>query len=163
MQDFTHLQKFCAMGTAMSAKMHPFFDMHTHGFVRVATATPRTRTADVRYNAQGIIDQAQAAHDRHVDLLLYPELCLSSYALDDLHMQAALLEAVEAGIETVRAASEGLAPVLVIGAPLRRNGRVYNCAVVIARGEVLGAVPKSYLPNYREYYEKRWFARGNNC
>ena len=78
-------------------------------------------------------------------------------------MQAALLDAVESGIETIRAASEALTPVLVIGAPLRRGGRVYNCAVVIAQGEVLGAVPKSYLPNYREFYEKRWFARGNNC
>ncbi|WP_340588049.1 NAD(+) synthase [Erythrobacter alti] len=147
----------------MSAKTHPFFDMHTHGFVRVATATPRTRTADIAYNAKGIIEQANAAHDRHVDLLLYPELCVSSYALDDLHMQAAMLEAVESAIETIRAASEDLTPVLVIGAPLRRNGRVYNCAVVVAHGEVLGAVPKSYLPNYREFYEKRWFARGNNC
>jgi len=147
----------------MARDTYDFFDMHSHGFVRIATATPRTRTADVAYNVQGIIEQAQAAHERHVDLLLYPEMCLSSYALDDLHMQAALIEAVEAGIETIRAASEGLTPVLVIGAPLRRNGRVYNCALVIAQGEVLGAVPKSYLPNYREFYEKRWFARGNNC
>ena len=150
-------------GTMMARDTYDFFDMHSHGFVRTATATPRTRTADVVYNTQGIIEQAQMAHDRHVDLLLYPEMCLSSYALDDLHMQAALLEAAEAGIETIRAASENLAPALVIGAPLRRNGRVYNCAVVIAHGEVLGAVPKSYLPNYREFYEKRWFARGNNC
>ncbi len=151
------------MCAGMSERTHPFFDMHTHGFVRVATSTPKTRTADVPYNVAGIIEQAQAAHERHVDLLLYPEMCLSSYALDDLHMQAALLEAVEAGIETVRAASEELTPVLVIGAPLRRNGRMYNCAVVIARGEMLGAVPKSYLPNYREFYEKRWFARGSKC
>ncbi len=147
----------------MSAQKHPFFDMHTHGFVRVATSTPTTRTADVAYNSKGIIEQARMAHERHVDLLLYPELCLSSYALDDLHIQAALLEAVEAEIETIRAASEDLTPVLVIGAPLRRGGRIYNCAVVIAHGEILGAVPKSYLPNYREFYEKRWFARGNNC
>ncbi|QZH74407.1 MAG: NAD(+) synthase [Erythrobacter sp.] len=147
----------------MTERTHPFFDMHMHGFVRVATSTPKTRTADVTYNVAGIIDQAQAAHERHVDLLLYPELTVSSYAIDDLHIQAALLEAVEAGIENVRAASEDLTPVLVIGAPLRRNGRIYNCAVVIAQGEILGAVPKSYLPNYREFYEKRWFARGNKC
>ena len=143
--------------------VHPFFDMHTHGFVRVATSTPKVRTADVRYNAAGIIEQAQKAHAANVDLLLYPELCLSSYALDDLHIQAALLDAVEQEIETIRKASEGLLPVLVIGAPLRRGGRIYNCALVIAQGEVLGAVPKSFLPNYREFYEKRWFARGNNC
>ncbi|MGB3165968.1 MAG: NAD(+) synthase [Alteraurantiacibacter sp.] len=143
--------------------LHPFFDMHTHGFVRLATATPRTRTADVAYNIEGILEQARVADEQHVDLLLYPELCLSSYALDDLHIQAVMLDAVEAGIETLREASEGMTPVLVIGAPLRRGGRIYNCAVVIAHGEVLGAVPKCYLPNYREFYEKRWFARGNNC
>ncbi|WP_120078753.1 NAD(+) synthase [Aurantiacibacter odishensis] len=147
----------------MSADTHPFFDMHTHGFVRVATSTPKVRTADVAYNAAGIIAQAEMAHEQNVDLLLYPEMCLSSYALDDLHIQAALLDSVETHIEQIREASEDLTPVLVIGAPLRRNGRIYNCAVVIAHGEVLGAVPKSYLPNYREFYEKRWFARGNNC
>jgi len=149
--------------TAKAKSGHPFFDMHTHGFVRLATSTPKVRTADVAYNAQGIIEQARMAHDAHVDLLLYPEMCLSSYALDDLHIQAALLDSVEAHIEDIREASTALTPVLVIGAPLRRNGRIYNCAIVIAHGEILGAVPKSYLPNYREFYEKRWFARGNNC
>ena len=147
----------------MTAPDFDFFDMHSHGFVRLATSTPNTRTADVVYNAKGIIEQAQMADEANVDLLLYPELCLSSYAIDDLHIQAALLDAVEREIETIRKASEALDPVLVIGAPLRRNGRIYNCAVVIAHGELLGAVPKSYLPNYREFYEKRWFARGNNC
>ena len=147
---------------AMS-ETHPFFDMHSHGFVRLATSTPKVRTADVPYNAAGIIEQAKKAHAQHVDLLLYPELCLSSYALDDLHIQAALLDSVEAHVEVIRKASEKLTPVLVIGAPLRRGGRIYNCALAIAHGEVLGAVPKSYLPNYREFYEKRWFARGNNC
>jgi len=142
---------------------HPFFDMHNHGFVRVATSTPKVRTADVAYNAAGIIEEAHRAHAAHVDLLLYPELCLSSYAIDDLHMQEALLEAVEREVESIRAASASLTPVLVIGAPLRRNGRIYNCAVVIAQGEILGAVPKSFLPNYREFYEKRWFAHGRDC
>lgn len=142
---------------------HPFFDMHTHGFVRVATSTPKVRTADVAYNCEGIIEEAQRAHAAHVDLLLYPELSLSSYAIDDLHMQEALLDEVERSIETVRKASAKLTPVLVIGAPLRRKGRLYNCAVVIARGQVLGAVPKSFLPNYREFYEKRWFAHGRDC
>ena len=69
--------------------------MHRHGFVRVATSTPRVRTADVVYNRDGIIDEAERAHAAHVDLVVYPELCLSSYALDDLLLQAALLDAVE--------------------------------------------------------------------
>ena len=142
---------------------HPFFDMHTHGFVRVATSTPKVRTADVAYNTEGILEQARKAHDQSVDLLLYPELALSSYALDDLHLQTALLEAVEKQVEAICEASRDLSPVLVFGAPVRRNGRIYNCALVVARGEVLGVVPKSYLPNYREYYEKRWFAHGREC
>ena len=87
----------------MTAETHPFFDMHTHGFVRVATSTPKVRTADVAYNAEAIIEQAKMAHEQHVDLLLYPEMCLSSYALDDLFIQAALLDSVEAHIEDHKA------------------------------------------------------------
>ncbi|MGX7895671.1 NAD(+) synthase [Tsuneonella sp. HG222] len=136
--------------------------MHRHGFVRVATSTPRVRTADVSYNCAGIVDEAQRAHAAHVDLVVYPELCLSSYALDDLVMQGALLDAVEAGVAEVVRASKGLSPVLLIGAPLRHEGRLYNCALAIADGVLLGVVPKSYLPNYREFYEKRWFAHGRN-
>ncbi|MBO0749527.1 MAG: NAD(+) synthase, partial [Porphyrobacter sp.] len=141
---------------------HPFYDMHRHGFVRVAASTPRVRTADVAYNRDGIIDEAQRAHAAHVDLLVYPELCVSSYALDDLLMQSALLDAVEEAIGAVVAASAGLTPVLLVGAPLRHEGALYNCALAIADGKLLGAVPKSYLPNYREFYEKRWFASGLN-
>ena len=141
----------------------PFFDLHTHGFVRIATSTPKVRTADVKYNAQGIVEQARMADAQNVDLLLYPELSLSSYALDDLHLQSALLDAVEAQVEAIIDASRTLSPVLVFGAPLRRNGRIYNCALVVGHGELLGVVPKSYLPNYREYYEKRWFAHGREC
>ena len=147
----------------MSGSQHRFHDRHTHGFVRIATSTPKVRTADVAYNAQGIIEQAKLAAGRNVDLLLYPELCLSSYALDDLHLQAALLDAVEHHFGEIVEASRDIPTVLVIGAPLRRKGRIYNCALAIARGKILGAVPKSYLPNYREFYEKRWFAHGREC
>jgi NAD+ synthase (glutamine-hydrolysing) len=141
---------------------HPFYDMHRHGFVRVATSTPRVRTADVGCNTAGIIAEAKRAHQCQVHLLVYPELSVSSYALDDLLMQSALLDAVERGVTEVAEASSGLSPVLLVGAPLRHNGRLFNCAVAIADGRVLGAVPKSYLPNYREFYEKRWFAHGRN-
>ncbi|GMM93922.1 NAD(+) synthase [Qipengyuania sp. MTN3-11] len=145
------------------AGRHPFYDRRTHGFVRLATSTPKVRTADVAYNTAGILEEARRADTQGVDLLLYPELSLSSYAIDDLHMQAALLDAVDRHLSEIVAASADLSPVLVVGAPLRRNGRIYNCAVVIAGGAVLGVVPKSYLPNYREFYEKRWFARGHEC
>lgn len=146
-----------------SKNSHPFFDLHNHGFVRCATATPCVRTADVSYNRDAILEQARKAHTANVDLVLYPEMCLSSYALDDLHMQGALLDAVDGALGEIVKASAKLNPVLAIGAPLRRNGRIYNCAIIIAHGEILGVVPKSFLPNYREFYEKRWFANGREC
>lgn len=97
---------------------------------------------------------------RNVDLMVFPELGLSAYAIDDLLLQDALLDGVEAGLERLVGASRDLRPVFVVGAPVRRNGRLYNCAIAIARGRILGVVPKSFLPNYREYYEHRWFAPG---
>lgn len=142
---------------------HPFFDCHRHGFVRVATATPVTRTADVACNTQGVLAEAHKAHDANVDLVVFPELTLSSYAIDDLILQHAVIERVEAAIAEVVAASADLSPVLVVGAPLKRGDNLYNCAVVIAHGQILGVVPKSFLPNYREFYEKRYFAHGRGC
>ncbi|WP_246082667.1 NAD(+) synthase [Rubellimicrobium rubrum] len=139
-----------------------FHAMHRHGFVRVASSTPRVRPADVGFNCDAILAEARRAHEVGVDLVVYPELCVSSYAIDDLHMQTALLDAVEGAIAAIVEASRNLSPVLLIGAPLRHEGRLYNCAVVVARGVILGVVPKSFLPNYREYYEKRWFAHGRN-
>ncbi|GGD96386.1 NAD(+) synthase [Tsuneonella deserti] len=139
---------------------HPFYSLHSHGLVRVAASTPKVRTADVAANAAAILDEARRSHNAQVDLVVYPELCVSSYAIDDLHMQAALLDAAEARVGEIVAASADLIPLLVIGAPLRHNGRIYNCALAVHRGRLLGVVPKSYLPNYREFYEKRWFANG---
>ncbi|MEP2736019.1 MAG: NAD(+) synthase [Erythrobacter sp.] len=136
--------------------------MRRHGFVRAATSTPKSRTADVAYNVKGILSDAKRGHDAGVDLLVYPELCISSYAIDDLHLQSALLDAAEAGLGQIVEASAKLDPVLLVGAPLRHNGRIYNCAAVIAHGKLLGVVPKSFLPNYREYYEKRYFADGRS-
>jgi NAD+ synthase (glutamine-hydrolysing) len=139
---------------------HPFYSLHTHGMVRVAASTPHVRTADVAFNREAILAEARRAHEAHVDLVVYPELCLSSYAIDDLHLQLAMLEAVEEGVGAIVEGCVGLRPLLLIGAPLRHNGRIYNCAMAIHRGRLLGVVPKSFLPNYREYYEKRWFANG---
>ncbi|NDW07251.1 NAD(+) synthase [Jiella pacifica] len=138
----------------------PFQSIHRHGFVRVGVATPNVFVADPAKNAAAIIAQAAEADAGHLDLLVFPELCLSAYAIDDLLMQDALLDAVEDGIAAICGASEKLRTVLLVGAPLRRNGRLYNCALAIAGGRILGVVPKLFLPNYREYYEKRWFASG---
>jgi NAD+ synthase (glutamine-hydrolysing) len=138
----------------------PFEAIHRHGFVRVAAATPVASVGDVALNVKAALDLARQADARGVDLVVFPELNISSYAVDDLHLQEAFLDAVEAGLAQLARESAGLAPVLCVGAPLRRNGRLYNCGVVLSRGKILGVVPKSFLPNYREYYEKRWFALG---
>ncbi|KXU31076.1 NAD(+) synthase [Sphingobium sp. 22B] len=141
------------------SEVERFASIHSHGLVRVAAATPKGSVGDVGANAQAIRTLARQAAGGAADLLLFPELCLSSYAIDDLHLQEALLDRVEREAAALIEASAGW-PVLLIGAPLRRGGRLYNCALVIADGRLLGVVPKSYLPNYREYYEKRWFASG---
>ncbi len=138
----------------------PFRSIHSHGFVRVGAGTPTASVGDVAANAAGILDLARKADADGVDLLVLPELALSSYALDDLHLQDAQLDRVEAELAGIVEASASLEPVLLVGAPIRRNGRLYNTAVVVSRGRILGVVPKSFLPNYREYYEKRWFASG---
>jgi NAD+ synthase (glutamine-hydrolysing) len=138
----------------------PFHAIHTHGFVRVAACTPAVAVGDPAFNAGEILALARDGHVRGVDLMLFPELGISAYAIDDLFLQDALLRRVEAEIAGLARASKSLAPVLVVGAPVQNNGALYNCAVVIARGVILGVVPKSFLPNYREYYENRWFSPG---
>ncbi|MGF1549794.1 MAG: NAD(+) synthase [Sphingomonadaceae bacterium] len=145
---------------ARASRARHFRSIHAHGLVRCAAATPAVHTADPPRNAEAVIALAKEADANSVDLLVFPELCLSSYAIDDLHMQQALLEACEEAVAHVARASAGLSPLILVGAPLRRDGRIYNCAVAISRGAILGAVPKIHLPNYREYYEKRWFASG---
>ncbi len=139
---------------------HSFYAIHSHGLIRVAAATPRASVGDTAANAAATIALAQEADDRGVDLVVFPELNLTSYAIDDLHLQTAQQRATLSAIATVVAASATLRPVLLVGAALVRGGRLYNCALAIARGRVLGVVPKSFLPNYREFYEKRWFASG---
>src|SRR5690606_10249517 len=142
------------------AETHPFFSIHRQGFVRAAACTPKVAVAEPRFNASETLALARQGHVEGVDLMLFPELGISAYAIDDLHLQDALLDEVEAALGVIAAASRELNPVLVVGAPVRRNGRLYNCAVAIAKGRILGVTPKSFLPNYREYYEKRWFASG---
>jgi len=139
---------------------HPFYAIHSHGLIRVASATPRASVGDTGANAEATIALAREADAKGVDLVVFPELNLTSYAIDDLHLQTAQQRATLTAIATVVEASVTLRPALLVGAALVRNGRLYNCALAIARGRVLGVVPKTFLPNYREFYEKRWFASG---
>jgi NAD+ synthase (glutamine-hydrolysing) len=128
----------------------------------VAAATPVVHVADPAANAEEHLALIRRAGEEGADLVVFPELSLSAYAIDDLHMQATLLDAVETQLPGLaRAAGEaGLAA--VVGAPIRHGDRLLNCAVLLAGGEIVGAVPKTYLPNYREYYEKRWFSPGDD-
>ncbi len=140
-----------------------FRNLHTHGFARVAACTVPVAMADPATNAARIAEQVQALHDDGVDVALFPELSLSGYAIDDLLLQDVLLDAVDAAVVDLAKATAKLRPVVVVGAPIRSGARLYNCAVVLHRGEVLGVVPKVNLPNYREFYEKRWFASGDDA
>src|SRR3954471_8462752 len=138
-----------------------FHSLYRHGFARVAACTIRTCLADPASNAASILAVARDCDARGAAVAVFPELALSGYSIEDLLLQDALLDAVEAAAITLLEASHALRPVLVVGAPLRHAGRVYNTALVIHRGRLLGAVPKSYLPTYREFYERRQIAAGD--
>ncbi|HJU99624.1 MAG TPA: NAD(+) synthase [Burkholderiaceae bacterium] len=138
-----------------------FFNLYTHDFARVAVAVPRCRIADPAYNAAQTIAMATEAHQQGAALVAFPELGLSAYTCDDLFHQRALLDACEAALATVMAASAELPLTMVVGMPLRVRHQLYNCAVVIAGGRIQGVVPKSYLPNYGEFYEARQFSSGD--
>jgi NAD+ synthase (glutamine-hydrolysing) len=135
----------------------PFHSPYTHGFARVAAAVPHIRVGDPRFNGTRTIELARRADSDHVALVIFPELGLAAYSSEDLFHQEALLDGVLEALDEIVAASAHLRPVIVVGAPLRAEGGLFNAAVVIHRGRILGAVPKSYIPEYREYYEKRQF------
>jgi NAD+ synthase (glutamine-hydrolysing) len=134
-----------------------FFDLYRHGFARVAVAVPRCRVADPAFNAEQSIALLQQAAQQGAALVAFPELGLSAYTCDDLFHQRALLDGCEAALARIVAASESLATVAVVGLPLSVDHSLFNCAAVVHRGRLLGIVPKTYLPNYGEFYEARQF------
>ncbi len=138
-----------------------FRSIYRHGLARVAACTTRCTLADPAANAAEILGAARACHDRGAALAVFPELGISGYAISDLLHQSALLDAVEAAIGDIVSASADLLPLLLVGAPLRHAGALYNCALAIHRGRLLGVVPKLHLPNYREFYEPRHFVGGD--
>jgi NAD+ synthase (glutamine-hydrolysing) len=140
-----------------------FFDLHTHDFIRAAVAVPRLRVADPEFNAAETIAVMAQASSRHAAVVVFPELGLSAYTCDDLFHQRALLDATERAIaEVVRASSEWLL-VAAVGAPIVVDHQLYNCAVVVSGGRIRGVVPKTYLPNYREFYEGRQFTPAHSA
>ena len=139
-----------------------FYNAYSQGFARVAACTHHAAIGDPATNAASVLRLARQCHDDGVALAVFPELTLSGYSIEDILLQDVLLDAVEDAVLDVVAASSDLLPVLVVGAPLRYRHRIYNTAVVIHRGVVLGVVPKSYLPTYREFYERRQIAPGDD-
>jgi NAD+ synthase (glutamine-hydrolysing) len=146
--------------TTRPANKAPFQSPYRHGFVRIAACVPATSIANPAENVRRTLELVREGHQQAVALMVFPELGVSAYAIDDLLLQDVLLDAVEAGIGQLAEGSRGLFPAFVVGAPLRSAGRLFNTAVVIRGGEILGVVPKTFLPNYREFYERRWFASG---
>ncbi|MBT8768539.1 NAD(+) synthase [Metapseudomonas boanensis] len=136
---------------------------YTHGFFRVAACTPRVELADPRANLAATQELAQQADLRQVGLAVFPELGLSAYAIDDLLLQDALLDEVQEVLAELCCTTRDLSPILVVGAPLKAEGALFNCALAIHRGRILCAVPKTYLPNYREFYEKRHFVSARDA
>ncbi|CAM3926038.1 NAD(+) synthase [Nocardioides marinus] len=139
-----------------------FFNAYDQGFARVAACTAPVAVADPATNVRTVLEQARACHEDGVAVAVFPELCLSGYAIDDLLLQDTLLDAVRDAVTTLVEGSRDLLPILVVGAPLEVGNRVLNCALVVHRGRVLGVAPKSYLPTYREFYERRHFAPGDD-
>ncbi|MDN5718188.1 MAG: NAD(+) synthase, partial [Janibacter sp.] len=137
-----------------------FRNLYRHGFARVAACTLPVTMADPHANAAAILDRVRHVSDQGAAIALFPELSLTGYAIDDLLLQDVLLRDVEAALIDLAEYTADLLPLVVVGAPLRHRNRLYNCAVLIHRGEILGIAPKAYLPNYREFYEKRHFAAG---
>ena len=149
------------MNTPRAPKpMSAFFSPYRHEFARVGACVPQVAVAEPAKNADQVLDLAAKGDTAGLALMVFPELCLSAYAIDDLLFQDAVLDAVTEQIARLLAASKKQNPVFVVGAPLRWRGRLYNCGVAMHRGRLLGVVPKVFLPNYREFYERRHFTSG---
>src|SRR5579862_9195399 len=149
--------------TDMGLDMLPFQSLYRHGYARVSVCVPEVKLAVPAVNAERTIALARAADADHSVLVLFPELGISGYSNDDLFHQDALLDAVEAALRRIVQESVKLNCAMIVGAPLRFESRLFNCGIVIHRGRILAIFPKIYLPNYREFYEKRQFTSGSTA
>jgi NAD+ synthase (glutamine-hydrolysing) len=148
----------------MVVNMHrSFYSIYSHGFIRATVAIPSVRVADCGYNVERTLNLARRASDNHAAIILFPELGISAYSNEDQFHQDALLDATRSALAFLKTESRPLLPVILVGAPLRFQGKLFNCGVVIYRGKVLGIVPKTYIPNYREFYEKRQFSSARHA
>src|SRR3954463_4018427 len=145
------------------ASMSDFFSLYRHGFARVALATPRISVGDPAANLDATLELMQRAAREKAVLAVFPELGLSAYTCDDLFHQQALLDATEEALRQLLARSRRLPLAALVGLPVAIDGLLYNCAALVSEGRLLGVVPKTYLPNYREFYEGRQFTPGDTC
>ena len=134
--------------------------MDNFGFLKVAAAVPHVRVGDCDFNTERIAAMAEEAAQRGVEIVAFPELAVTAYTCADLLLQPALLDAADEALARLVKATRKLPLVIIAGAPLRHGSTLYNCAVVFTQGRVLGVVPKTYIPDYTEFYENRWFASG---
>ena len=133
--------------------------MNYHGFLRVAAATPTLRVADCAYNAGRIVSLMQRAQGDGVAVVVFPELSISGYTCADLFQQTSLQLGALAALKQITDASRTIySGLAVVGLPVAVDDQLFNCAALIQAGQVLGLVPKSFIPNYKEFYERRWFA-----
>ncbi|PWU21978.1 MAG: NAD(+) synthase [Verrucomicrobia bacterium] len=139
-----------------------FYSIYSHGFIRAAVCVPSLRVADPAYNLERTIELARQASKVHAAVALFPELGISAYSNEDLFHQDALLDASKTALAQLIKQSKALGPVLLVGVPLQFDAKLFNCAAIVHAGRLLGLIPKSYLPNYREFYEKRQFTSGRD-
>ena len=130
------------------------------GFIKVAAITPKTVVADVKANEEEICRQIKAASEQHAKIIVLPELCITGYTCSDLFFQDALIRAAERALGDIACESVGYDMLVFVGTPLSYEGKLYNTAAVLNKGDILGLVPKKYLPNYHEFYEVRHFTKG---
>ena len=140
-----------------------FHSIYSHGFIRTAVCIPFLKVADPQFNLERILTLAQKASDMNATVALFPELGICAYTNEDLFHQHALLDATKSALATIIEESKRLVPIIMVGAALQFEGRLFNCAAIVYRGQLLGIVPKSYLPNYREFYEKRQFCAARDA
>ena len=141
--------------------MAEFFNLYRHGFARVAVATPIVRIGDPAHNLEGTVALMQQAAKARAVLVVFPELGLTAYTLDDLFHQQTVIEAAESALAQLLRRTARLPVAALVGLPVALNGLLYNCAALVCRGRLVGVVPKTYLPNYREFYEARYFTAGD--
>lgn len=128
-----------------------------YGFVRIATAIPGVKVGDCKYNAQQIESLIIQAEGKGVEIICFPELSITAYTCGDLFAQQLLLDEAEMCLISILDFTRSLDIISIIGLPVAYHGTLLNCAAVIQKGKILGLIPKTYLPNYKEFYEQRWF------